>query len=162
MYILADQLEDDAVAARKRYRKYLMSVGDKFPPHAFKLATSDWYFDFSNHKCPHDAWLNSVNIFEDATGDREQERRVGTETVLLGAYQDFLLTFRYEGVVNYALSGCDLNRSGGHYDWRYDEFRLSENGLLIHEIEWASAFDQGHWLIECEDVQFSDQPYTRK
>ncbi len=161
MYILADQLDENALVAFKKYRKYLVSVSARFPPNAYELATSDWYFDFSDHKCPHDAWLNSVKIFEDASGDREQERRVGIETVLLGAYHDFLLTFRYEGVVNYTLSGCDLDRSGGHYDWRYDEFRLSDRGLLIHEIEWASVVDQGRWLIECEDVMLSYQPYTR-
>ncbi|MEM7430926.1 MAG: hypothetical protein AAF351_03185 [Pseudomonadota bacterium] len=138
-----------------------MSVGDKFPPNAFKLATSEWYFDFSNHRCPHDGWLNSVTIFEDATGDREAERRVGIETVLLGPYHDLLLTFRYQNVSNYSISGCDLDRSGGHYNWRYDEFRLSEEGLLVHEIEWASILEHGRWLIECEDVAYTDSHYSR-
>ena len=138
-----------------------MTVGEKFPSNAFKLATSDWYFDFSDHKCPHDAWLRSVEVYEDASGERDEIRRVGIECCLLGAYHDFILKFEYAGVVNYSLQGYDLNRSGGHYDWRYDEFRLSEDGNLIHEIEWVSVFDQGRWLIECEDVSFSHQPYSR-
>lgn len=156
LYTLGAQLDAVAKVAEKRYRKYLMSVGDKFPPNAFALAILDWNFVFSNYGCPHHAWLNSAKVFEDATGDREQGRHVGIETVLLGAYHDLLLTLRYVGVVNHTLSGCGLNGSGGHYDWRYDELRLSDEELLIREIEWASAIDQGRWLIECEDVTFSD------
>ena len=41
-------------------------------------------------------------------------------------------------------------------DWRYDEFRLSERGHLIHEIEWAPQV-QGKplsWIIEADDIDF--------
>ncbi len=41
-------------------------------------------------------------------------------------------------------------------DWLYDEFRLSDNGHLLHEIEWA---DGGRWLIEADDIEFDWRPF---
>jgi hypothetical protein len=40
----------------------------------------------------------------------------------------------------------------GHGDWLYDEIRLSERGLVLHEVEFSS---NGHWLIECKDIKYS-------
>ena len=161
MYILSGERDDDEIGAFKRYRKYLMSAGDRFPKGAFELATSGWWYDFKNHKCPHDAWLRSVSIHEDATGDREENRRVRIKTTLLGAYHDLILVVEYVGVCRYSLEGDDLSRSGGHYDWRFDEFRLSDDGNVIHEIECSSISEQGRWIIECEDVRYSSHPYSR-
>jgi hypothetical protein len=46
-----------------------------------------------------------------------------------------------------------------HGDWRYDEFRLSKRGHLIHEIEWAGAPGRADkafsWTIEAADIDFS-------
>jgi len=41
--------------------------------------------------------------------------------------------------------------------WRYDEFRLSENGHLLQEIEWATG---SRWLIEANDVEFNWRPFV--
>jgi hypothetical protein len=43
-----------------------------------------------------------------------------------------------------------------HGDWRYDEFRLSERGHLIHEIEWAYGVEcrAFSWIIEADDIDF--------
>jgi hypothetical protein len=49
--------------------------------------------------------------------------------VLLGAYQDLELEFYYPKVFAYSLQGDALER--GHGDWRYDEFRLLETGILF-------------------------------
>jgi hypothetical protein len=46
----------------------------------------------------------------------------------------------------------------GHRDWRYDEFRLSEAGHLLHEIEWAGANSTSRWLIEASDVEYTWEP----
>lgn len=44
----------------------------------------------------------------------------------------------------------------GRYDWRYDEFRLPDEGNLIDEIEWARPPGTGaRWLIEADDVVLS-------
>ena len=45
-----------------------------------------------------------------------------------------------------------------HGNWRYDEFRVSELGHLLHEIEWAGARGAQRrsfsWLIEADDIDF--------
>jgi len=47
-----------------------------------------------------------------------------------------------------------FNIKAGHSDWRYDEFRLSKSGLLLHEIEWSGYEDTSIWLIEAEDIEY--------
>ncbi len=45
----------------------------------------------------------------------------------------------------------------GHGDWLIDEIRLSEQGLVLHEV----VFDGAHWLIECEDVVYTWLPFEQ-
>lgn len=75
---------------------------------------------------------------------------------LLGAYHDGFLELHYPRVWSYRLN-ID-HGEGGHRDWRYDEFRLSDNGSLIHEIEWCGFRDAGTWVVEASDVEFSWLP----
>jgi len=72
----------------------------------------------------------------------------------LGAYHDGFIELFYPQVVGYSLNSPNNTRGLG--DWRYDEFRLSPAGHLIHEIEWAGfgRTDQARWIIESSDVQF--------
>ena len=76
---------------------------------------------------------------------------------LLGAYHDRLIELFYPQVFSYAM---DNPRSqAGHFDWRYSEIRLGDNGNVIHEIEWAGPPGVGaRWLIEASDVQLSTLP----
>ena len=50
--LAADGRYADVVGAFRRYQEYLQSLRDVFPPSAFTLATSDWYFNFNDHRCP--------------------------------------------------------------------------------------------------------------
>jgi hypothetical protein len=152
MYVLAAQRNSDVVGAFRRYREYLASVREHFPAKAYDLATSDWYFDSTHHHCPHDGWLESMTVTELSKGERKQERTAALSIELLGAYHDTVIKFHYQGVRRYDLSADSVLE--GHGDWRYDEFRLSEQGTLIHEIEWRSHRFKSHWLIEANDVQF--------
>ncbi len=152
MFILASERDDDVAASFERYRKYLMSVGDRFPPNAFDLANSDWWFNFENHNCPHDAWLEQATIHEPSSGDRHESRRTELQLTLLGAYHDVRICISYKGV-----SGLNIDAPGlaeGHGDWRYDEFRVSDQGLLIHEIEWARYDRETRWVVTAEDIEF--------
>ena len=161
-YILAAERhrpEPEAARLWKLYQRYLKRNAARFPRGALELATSDWYFGFSDHKAPHDAWLESALFEEPATGERSQHRTLSLRVTLLGAYHDQILEFFYPRVFSYTLS--NPGTAGGHYDWRYDEFRLSRSGNLIHEIEWAGPPGQeGRWLIEASDVQFTAMPRT--
>lgn len=145
-------------AAFESYRDYVVSHSAQFPPGALVLASSDWYFDPRDHRCPHDAWLEDMTISEPATGDRNEQRATEIRVRLLGAYHDGFIELRYSGVISYSLSSVSAVRGIG--DWRYDEFRLHSNGHLVHEIEWAGfpGEDGSRWLIEASDVEFKWNP----
>jgi hypothetical protein len=151
-------MEADAARAFARYRDYLAAEAHRFPPHALALATADWYFLSDDHRCPHDAWLQHVRLTEVGRGKGQQRRRDRLRIQLLGAYHDMILTFTYKAVIRYVLRGDDLRSSLGHADWRYDEFRVNNEGHLVHEIEWWQAWETGRWLIEAEDVEFQWRP----
>jgi|SRR5438105_6386782 len=159
-YILSaqrDQGGPQALELWREYERYVRSNEAVFPPGAYALATSDWYFGFSDHRAPHDAWLEWAKFEEPASGQRGEVRHLSLRVRLLGAYHDVYLEFFYPKVYAYSLSNSTSDR--GHSDWRYDEFRLSPNGHLLHEIEWAgSPGIEAHWLIEASDVEFSVLP----
>ena len=153
-YIFSNERDEDCLAAFKRYRDYLESVKHSSPPSAFALASSEWYFDANDHKCPHDGWLESFTFSESATGDRSEQRITSLRVRLIAAYHDGIIEFVYPQVFNYSLKAPVTIRGLG--DWRYDEFRLSPDGNVIHEIEWAGFphEENAHWIIEASDVEF--------
>jgi hypothetical protein len=159
LFILAEERDEDAAAAFKKYRKYLMSVGDRFPPNAFELATSDWWFNFNDHKCPHDAWLEEAVIDEPSTGERYEIRHTGLRLTLLGAYHDLRIMITYKGVIGLSIDASGLNE--GHGDWRYDEFRMTDEGLLVHEIEWSRHTTHSTWIITAEDIEYRSEPVSK-
>ena len=153
VYILGrDGRDEDVVSAFNRYRQYLASVKTSFPPSAYDLATSDWYFDPSNHRCPHDAWLEKFELFEVSDGTPNKNRTLSLKVRLRAAYHDGYIELHYLRVIKYRLFLDD--GTSGHRDWRYDELRLSDSGHLVHEIEWQGAASTGVWIIEASDVRF--------
>jgi len=157
----AQRNPDDLDAVRghwQRYRNYLRENQARFPPGAYELASSDWYFGCEDHRAPHDAWLEAAVFTEPSDGERQQHRQLSLEVTLLGAWHDLWIKLRYPRVYSYAMQGGASN--DGHGDWLYDEFRVADNGHLIHEIEWAGKpfFDGSRWLIEASDVEFSVEP----
>jgi hypothetical protein len=153
-FILAEQRDRDCDKAFADYRAYLTSEAGRFPKSAYSLATSDWYFSFS-HQSPHDARLIKCAVEEEGNFDHGFP---WIRVRLLGAFGDGFIEFEYPEVYNFELS----YKGGlyGHQDWRYDEFRVSETGRLIHEIEWRGAIETGHWLIESSDVTYQWIPMT--
>lgn len=131
MFILADKRDADVDGAFARYRAYLEANRHRFPPSAYSLASSDWYFGFSDHQAPHDSWLESLSVSEPSTGQRSEIRTVSITIKLLGAYHDGYIELHYPTVFEYRLGGMTLGQ--GHGDWRYDEFRLNERDQVIHE-----------------------------
>jgi hypothetical protein len=150
--LAADGRLDDVVGAFRRYQEYLQSLRDVFPPSAYALATSDWYFNFKDHRCPHDAWLETLSLSEPSFGERSEKRSLCLNVRLLGAYHDGYIELHYPQVFRYALNVSDGER--GHRDWRYDELRVSDQGHLVHEIEWRCLGEIGVWVIEASDLEF--------
>jgi hypothetical protein len=70
-YIISAQRDLDPPAPADswaKYQAYLRENQSRFPPGAFALATSEWYFSFDNHQAPHDAWLESATFAEPFRG----------------------------------------------------------------------------------------------
>jgi hypothetical protein len=155
-FILSAQRNADVARAFERYRTYLQGVRHSLPESVFALASSDWYFSPHERRCPHDAWLESVVISERSSGERDEVRSTSIRVRLLGAYHDGFIEFFYPRVLQYSLDGSDA--ANGLRDWCCDEFRLSERGHVIHEIEWCGAHDTARWVIEASDVQFQWHP----
>ena len=153
-YLLSsDGRDDDAVGAFQRYREYVASAKNRFPARAYALAASDWYFDPTDRRCPHDGWLESLVLVESSAGERNEIRIVSLRVRLLGAYHDGYIELHYPKVYGYTLTVGDDGR--GHRDWRYDELRVSEEGHLIHEIEWCDLQDTGRWIIDASDIELT-------
>ena len=152
-YILSkDDRDSDPVKAFRLYKGYIQSKQDNLPKSVYELATSDWYYNFNDHKCPHDAWLESALIYEPSQGERQEIRTTQITVKLLGAYHDGHIEIKYKNVKSAIIKAFAVK--SGHHDWRYDEFRLSENGLFLHEIEWCALEDTANWIIEAEDMEF--------
>jgi len=158
MFILSERDEDPASAFR-RYRDYLKENESRFPVGAYELVTSNWYFDFRRHECPHDSWLEYVKIEEPSKGEHHQDRTVALTTRLLGAYHDGIIELHYPRVFEYRFNSIALD--SGHKNWRYDEFRINENGLLIHEIEWCGHKETGSWVIIASDIEYKWTPVVK-
>jgi hypothetical protein len=154
-FILAAQRDKNCVESFARYREYLADSRYDFPQSAHALAVSDWYFDFNDHRCPHDAWLEKLELIEPDDNEHGEMRRLAIRIRLLGAFHDGSIELFYPRVFRYSLDGPSCVE--GHGDWRYDEFRISPSGHLIHEIEWAGKPNEkeARWIIEASDVEFT-------
>ena len=154
-FILSEQRDagpEEMLAGFESYRGYLERLRSQFPSKAYELATSAWYYDPSDHRCPHDAWLEEVILSEIGSGERAEVRAMSIRVRLLGAYHDGYIELNYPRVFSYEL-GARPQR--GHRDWRFDEFRLTGDGHVLHEIEWWGPQEAGRWLIEASDVHFT-------
>lgn len=135
----------------ERYQDYLRSQVARFPQSAYQIATSEWYYSLTDPRSPHDGWLTDLQILEGPNGKPDSDRSISIRLRLLNAQQDRHIEYWYPRVSKYTLELA--NGEWGHRDWRFDEFRLAEDGQVIHEIEWAAAGPTGHWVIVAADVQ---------
>jgi hypothetical protein len=160
-FILYRDIPDDSIDAllnsHKNYRDYLESVKDRMPQSAYEFATAEWHYNFSDHKALHDGWLEELIIREPASGERNEIRSLEIFVRLLAAYHDGFIELTYKNVRGYSLGKPVDSSLPNHRDWLNDEIRLSENGLVLHEIIWES----GEWLIECEDVIYEWKPLEK-
>lgn len=149
-------------AAMLRYREYLASVRRDLPREVFEFASSPWRYDFTDHRCLHDSWIENVSIDELSPPGAPEDRSVEVTVRLLGAYHDGYTILHYRGVKSYHLTmnainrqlGSGLaNRSGGaHGDWLVDEIRLGKGGEVIHEILLSTGIT---WVITCTTIHYS-------
>src|SRR5580765_5783068 len=100
-----------------------------------EFVSASWYTDPHDHRCPHDAWLESLEVSEPAKGTRNENRRTAIAIKLFGAYHDGHIVLRYRNVRKYSLDSSSCHQGLG--DWLKDEFSISETGFVLHRIDWA-------------------------
>ena len=150
-----NETPSDMRARYDAYRQLIEAARGRMPVEAVEFALAEWHYDFTDHRCPHDAWVVSVNMVESASGGRQEVRTLELRVVLLGAYHDGHIHLTYPGVRRYSLGHPAV--TAGHGDWLVDEVRPAgepgaERGLVVHEI----AFDGGGtWAIEAENVLYT-------
>lgn len=152
-FLLSENRENDFWNYWKRYEDYLKAEGHRMPPGAMKLALSANWYDFSVHQSPHDARLIEARFFHEPSDERVENAVLSLNIKLRGAYHDGTISLRYPRVFRYEIGSQDC--SFLMRDWRYDEFRPSANGHLLHEIEWGNG---DRWLIEADDIEFQWLP----
>ena len=87
-YYLSNERNKDVRKAYRRYQEYLRQHEHEFPPGAFALATAEWYQNPTDHRCPHDGWLENLIISERA--DTNKKRTTTILTRLLAGYHSIL------------------------------------------------------------------------
>ncbi len=160
MFILSQQRDSDGwdgaacANAFAAYEAYLASSAEKFPPSAYALATSGWYYSGNDPRSPHDARLKTCEIKEVRRTRLSPQHTIPSIKIRLAAAYGGTIEFHYPKVFNF-----DLKYAGkiGHGDWLYDEFRVTENGV-IHEIEWRAWKKTCRWKIEASDVIYKHKP----
>lgn len=116
-----------------------------------ECASLDWYTSPADHRCPHDAWVQAINISEPASGERQEKRSLEIQIRLLGAYQDGMIELTYKGIDEYSLqkSGASL----GHGDWLRDEV-IDCDGAILHTIVLVN----GKLQIKATEVEYKWTP----
>lgn len=138
------------------YQHELERIHRKLRPNTRAFAMAEWHYDYSDPRCPHDAWLEAVTISERADSADSALRSLQIAVQLLGAYHNGFIELTYADVESYTLDMPHRRpqREDGrpsHGDWIIDEIRFSRFGKIIHEIEWQNG---GHWIIECNDIEY--------
>jgi hypothetical protein len=147
-YMLTADVFDESRNGYAEYLAYLEANRERFPPGAYALATSDWYHGFTDPRAPHDARLLAVTVAEVESSPSASDVTI---RIRLSSAEGGEIELFYPRVFAYRM---DLQRGKrGHRDWRYDEFRLTDDGHLLHEIEWWSSEETARWIIEADDVE---------
>ena len=112
----------------------------------------DWYTFPPDHRCPHDAWVESITILEPSSGERQQNRGLEIHVRLLGSYHDGVIEFTYKGVQNYSIRA--RRDRAGHGDWLKDEVDVRPHDILRHNVTLA----YGSFEIEAEHIDYKWTP----
>ena len=94
----------------RAYERRLQKIKKRLPPSVQEYALADWHYNFSDHRCPHDAWLEYVTIRELTDGESRKIRSLEIEIRLLAAchdehveFHDGRIEFIYRDVESYCL-----------------------------------------------------------
>jgi len=69
-----DSTPEELARGFEQYRTFLISAKDRFPSSAYEFATASWHYDHSDHRCPHDSWVETIVVGEPWSGTRREIR----------------------------------------------------------------------------------------
>lgn len=133
------------------YQEYIKTRISEFPKGAQSFLAASSYFDFDDEKCPHDAWIENINITEQKLQDCSRE--VNIYLKILGNKHNGFIHIDYLNVTSYL---CDFFGDKSvtkkwHGDWIVDEMLILPNGKLQHEIYLRAA----RLLIVFHDIHYN-------
>ena len=147
----AGENPQEIAKAFQDYRNFLLSIRERIPASAYEFAAAPWHYDHEDHRCPHDSWVESVQIREPSSGTRREKRDLEIDVRLFVAFHDGYLELFYHRVHSYSFS---VKKPGKgqiwHGDWLVDEVAISANGFVLHEVIFSS---DSRWTIEAEDIR---------
>ena len=134
--------------------KYLSSIKDDLPLHVYEFASNIKHYNLTDHSSLHDAWLNSLEIVEPASGDRFEKRCIEMSANFLGPFHDREIVLDYKDVQGFDLHSPSGSAESdvGHGDLHVHEIRL-EGESIIHELQFARG---SCFVIKCRDVIHSE------
>lgn len=142
------------------YLQYLEAIKSKLPLQVFEFASNEERHNLHSAHSLHDAWLTSLTVKENRQTQRPFEPKPTVELVILGPKHDRDIILSYEGVFSYRVEGEQNAYNAAdtfHGDLDRHEVRVSEDGLVVHEIEFVS---RSRIIITCENFICTEREYT--
>lgn len=144
----------------QRYFEYLDKIGNKLPQNARNFAFFEGHYDITHPQCPHDSWVEFVNVHEISQGKRNEIRHIEINAKFLDARHEGFFEITYKNVQSYNMSLASSVKAVpydyapakiGHGDWIVDEITINPSGHVLHEIEFS---DSAVWKILCNDIVY--------
>ncbi len=150
-------LPNDTGIEFDRYAAYILPIRDSFPLNIRQLVSDPKFYDLSSEETFHDANIEEIRI-QEIPPDRNLKisSSVSIHILLNGARRKTRLEYR--GVRRYRVKGeNDFGYFDSfHSDLYTHEFRIEEDGIFVHEIEFVTA---SGIEIAFEELDFKQEVY---
>ncbi|MES9993755.1 MAG: hypothetical protein ABW098_17535 [Candidatus Thiodiazotropha sp.] len=138
------------------YIEYMEKYRGSFPLEVYEFAVDVNRHNLDSPHSLHDSWMTSITIKENRKIQRPFNPEPSIELVFLGQMHDRDIILNYAGVESYKIEGIknQFNSSDTFQgDISCHEVRLSEEGLIVHEILFASG---STIIITCKNFECSE------
>lgn len=142
------------------YKKYMQKNKEKFPKHIYEFALDENRHTLDSPNSLHDSWMTSITIKENRDRAYPFEPQPTIEIKLLGQRRDRDIILSYWGIERYSIEGLKNPYNWGDTfqgDISCHEVKLSEQDLIIHEIQFVS---NSKIIIVCRDFICSERLHT--
>lgn len=136
------------------YEDDVAEIAERLPSKAREFALAPWHCDANDPRCLHDAWIETVDIKENSSGARHENRKSEISIRLLGAYHDRYLKLRFIDVRRYSMGQHPGRPSVAHGDVLEDAISLAEESYILYSLH----LEFGGIQIEAKDIEFLEEP----